>query len=150
MSHTPFRSTLAELAAVLVTGAALLTALSGSAAASPSNPASAAGASGPSTDVTVNCLAGTLDVRIANPTSEPTLVVVEIDGELKGYGPLAAGDEWNDSFPATENQVVHIDSASGSFVDDVKYDCAFPQPAYEVIADCRDRTSPCSTDQHRQ
>jgi hypothetical protein len=64
------------------------------------------------------------------------LVVVEIDGEEKGYGPLAPGDEWNDSFPAVENQVVHIDSLSGNFVDDVKYDCAFPQPAYEVIADC--------------
>jgi hypothetical protein len=136
MSHKLFRSTLAKATAALVAAVAFLVVLAGWASANPSSQSAAAGGSSPGTDVTVNCLAGTIDVRVVNPTSEPTLVVVEIDGQEKGYGPLAGGDEWNDSFPAVENQVVHIESVSGNFVDDVKFDCAFPEPAYEVIADC--------------
>lgn len=133
MSHTLVQSALSKAAAAFAAVVAMLVGLAGPAAATPSV---ATGGSHPATEVTVNCATGTIDVRVVNPTSEPTLVVVDIDGDLRGYGPLDPGDEWNDSFPAVENQIMHIESATGDFVDDVIFDCALPEPAYEVIADC--------------
>ena len=94
----------------------------------------------PSAEVTVNCETNTIDVRVGNPTEDWISTEVWVDGAVFGSGLAAPGQQVLVSIAASENEEFHLEVSVITqgllFDDDVKFDCVFPAPEYDVLSDC--------------
>ena len=100
----------------------------------------------PSVNAEVNCETGTVDISVSNYTPAPWFVWLYVDDDSvkNGLIPSSGGSE-EELVAVEENQSIHVLIKAAVFMtteidtlldQEIKLDCLFPSPSYEVLSDC--------------